>query len=98
MVQSDTSDRSDTPSTATAGQTPPLDVPGAVAVTRTEAPREAPDEEPRGFAVRAPYDETFIHDLKTTLPEWGRTWNGSAWIVDDIFAEYLVEMLWHHYG
>ena len=77
--------------------TPSLDVPPEVMVTRTEAPMETSDQSLCGLAVRAPYDEAFIHDLKTTLPEWGRTWDGSAWIVDDIFAEYLTEMLWHHY-
>ena len=84
-------------STGVEASTDPLAVPPEVMMTRAESPQESPGQSLRGLGVHAPYNEAFIHDFKTTLPEWGRTWDGSAWIVDDIFAEYLTEMLWHHY-
>jgi len=53
-----------------------------------------------GIALDLPYDENFIHDLKSTLRGWVREWRSQegVWVVDLPFYEYALEMIEHHYG
>jgi hypothetical protein len=73
-------------------------LPQGVEVKRTAAPKDNPHPGQRGLAIDTPYSEAFIHDLKSTLPDWGRIWNGEAWVVDDVFAGYVGEMCRDHFG
>jgi hypothetical protein len=72
-------------------------LPDAVETTRTAAPKDNPHEGQRGIEIDTPYSENFVHDLKV-LPEWARTWNGEAWVVDDCFAALAGDLCRDHFG
>jgi len=68
-------------------------------------PAEAPtpcqaDPRGRGIALDTPYDEEFIRDLKSTIPEWALEWRdrGGVWVVDDMLASLVGDMLRSHFG
>jgi len=69
-----------------------------VEVERTAAPKNNPHPGQRGIAIDSPYSEPFIHDLKSTLPDWGRTWNGETWVVDDCFAAVAGDLCREYFG
>ncbi|MCS4048182.1 hypothetical protein GGQ04_003341 [Salinibacter ruber] len=72
-------------------------LPDTVETTRTDAPTDNPHPGKRGIAIDSPYSEGFVHDLKV-LPEWARTWNGEAWVVDDCFAAFAGDLCRHYFG
>lgn len=72
-------------------------LPKTVETTRTAAPKDNPHDGQRGIAIDSPYSEDFVHDLKV-LPEWARTWNGDAWVVDDCFAAFAGDLCRHYFG
>ena len=72
-------------------------LPEGVETTRTAAPKDNPHPGKRGIEIDSPYSEGFVHDLKV-LPEWGRTWNGEAWVVDDCFAAFVGDLCRHYFG
>ncbi|MCS3856537.1 hypothetical protein GGP78_003241 [Salinibacter ruber] len=72
-------------------------LPDTVETTRTDAPKDNPHPGQRGIAIDSPYSADFVHDLKV-LPEWARTWNGDAWVVDDCFAAFAGDLCRHYFG
>lgn len=72
-------------------------LPDTVETTRTEAPKDNPHDGQRGIEIDSPYSEDFVRDLKV-LPEWGRTWNGEAWVVDDCFAAFVGDLCRHYFA
>jgi len=72
-------------------------LPDTVETTRTDAPKDNPHPGQRGIAIDSPYSAEFVHDLKV-LPEWARTWNGDAWVVDDCFAAFAGDLCRHYFG
>jgi hypothetical protein len=66
-------------------------LPSGVGTTRTDAPTDNLHPGKRGIEIDSPYSEEFVHDLKV-LPEWARTWNGDAWVVDDTFARFVGDL------
>jgi len=72
-------------------------LPPTVETTRTAAPTDNPHPGQRGIAIDSPYSAEFVHDLKV-LPEWARTWNGDAWVVDDRFAAFAGDLCRHYFG
>lgn len=75
-------------------------VPEAVDTWRTEAPtpcRASPVG--RGIALDAPFDESFINDLKSSLPTWCRKWRPEekVWVVDDMVASFVGALLRCHF-
>lgn len=72
-------------------------LPETVETTRTAAPKDNPHEGQRGIEIDSPYSEDFVHDLKV-LPEWARTWNGEAWVVDDCFAAFAGDLCREYFG
>ena len=53
----------------------------------------------QGIAITSPYNADFAADIKRALPQWAYMWDddAKAWVVDDLFAEYVQDMLRHHY-
>jgi len=76
-------------------------LPDTVETARTAAPTGNPHEGTpsgqRGIVIDSPYSEGFVYDLKT-LPQWARTWNGDAWIVDDCFAAFAGDLCRRYFG
>jgi hypothetical protein len=68
-----------------------------VETSRTDAHTENPHPRNRGILVYSLHSKDFVHDLKV-LPEWARTWNGDAWVVDDCFAAFAGDLCRHYFG
>jgi len=88
--------REDAPSFYDLGSLPrPVDTWPAEAPTPCQA-----DPCGRGIALDTPYDEGFIRDLKSTIPEWALEWRDGdgVWVVDDMLASLVGDMLRSHFG
>lgn len=73
-------------------------MPPTVNTYRTHAPKSNPHPDPRGVAIDAPYDETFIYQLKQ-LPDWCYEWRGreKVWVVDAAVWPWVKTLLKEHY-